>query len=87
VIKTSTFQFEYLMAPPYGLPGWHRSRFKYRPETFGITEDPPGDDEAMAREMLSLFSHRYRPGTRFRLVRVTEEVFDHDEIVSIEHGR
>jgi hypothetical protein len=70
----SWFEFEYLLPPPYGIPGWRRSKFSYFPQTFGISTEPGGGDEALAHEMLIIQSKRYRPGTKFRLVRVTEEV-------------
>lgn len=82
----SWFEYEYRMPPPYGAPGWRRSRFSYRPAVFGTDQDPGGDEEALAHEMLIVLALRYRPGTRFRLVRVNEEVFDDEDREVVSQG-
>lgn len=74
---TTRVWFEYAWQHPDDPHGeWHRGRFSKRRD-LALEAEPT--DEAMAREYLIVICGRWRTGTRFRLVRMTEQIFDDPE--------
>lgn len=62
---------------------WKRASFAKRPD-LGYPEPPT--DQSMAREMLEVIALRWKNGTKFRLVRMTEEVLDRPEDLVVARG-
>lgn len=77
MITTSWYEFEYRMKPG---EEWRPNVFRNRMAELGNETDPVDHD--LAREMLVHWATRYRPDVRFRLVKITREVLDEEEIMN-----